>query len=278
MGLFSPNVEKLKRAKNVPGLIEALQDKNQFVRQSASRALGELGDVINDAGAADALIVALEDDYEVVVGNAADALGELGYAPAVDPLIGVLRHEDSYCRWRAIRALGQLGDPRAVGGLLFLLLTFRDRGERKEAAEALVRIAQPEAREAAKDFLGGPAIVGRGERRPPSPVVSLAVARWLSAAGGDCDICKERNIESAEMHRVPAPQFRQVVEAGYNPFASGRADPDVYRKLGFDAEEMYEGWRSLALRDTSDWGLCRLCAEDVADFIIWSPGPPRASS
>lgn len=45
MGIFGkPNIEKLKEKRDVEGLIKALKDKNEIVRENAAEALGDIGD------------------------------------------------------------------------------------------------------------------------------------------------------------------------------------------------------------------------------------------
>ena len=55
MGLFKPNIEKLKARKDVKELIRALGNSDWYVRASAACALGEIG----DARAVEPLIKAL---------------------------------------------------------------------------------------------------------------------------------------------------------------------------------------------------------------------------
>ncbi len=77
--------------------------------------------------------------------NAAKALGRLGDARAVEPLIGVLRSEppdySKRIRGMAAEALGSLGDPRAVEPLIGAL---GDPGfTSSDAMYALVNIGEP---------------------------------------------------------------------------------------------------------------------------------------
>ncbi|WP_247003874.1 HEAT repeat domain-containing protein [Halosolutus gelatinilyticus] len=69
------------------------------------------------------LVALLDDADPIVTGGAVDALGELAatnpdaVAPARDPLIDCLDHDQVVVRARAIRALGHLGDDAAVSKL-----------------------------------------------------------------------------------------------------------------------------------------------------------------
>lgn len=105
---------------------------------AAATALGELG----DSGAVGPLIHLLRDRSAMLRGAAAHALGKLGDRTAVEPLIARLRDRGTgrkdisvgpclfgmtapsssgWVRWNAIRALAELGDPRAIGPLEDLL-------------------------------------------------------------------------------------------------------------------------------------------------------------
>jgi HEAT repeat protein len=113
---------ELGDARAVEPLIAALNDKNEFVRWRAITALGQL----EDAHAVEPLIAALGDKNiyvrlrAYVESEVAKALGQLGNN-AVVPLIAALRDKDRSVRWTAAKALGQLGDPRAVEPLIATL-------------------------------------------------------------------------------------------------------------------------------------------------------------
>jgi len=84
------------------------------------------------------LISALQDEDDDVRRDATKALGEMGDSRAVEPLIVVLQEdEDEGVRAGAAEALGVLGDIRAVEPLIQTLLEDGDRGVRESAAKAL---------------------------------------------------------------------------------------------------------------------------------------------
>jgi hypothetical protein len=95
-------------------LIIALRDKESFgVRSCAAKALGQ----IKDTRAVDALIEALGDREDYVKGAVAWALGEIGDPRAVEPLMerfGYMREMRESCA----EALGKIGDPRAIEALV----------------------------------------------------------------------------------------------------------------------------------------------------------------
>ena len=104
------------------------------VRWKACVALGEIG----DRRAAPVLIERLTDLDRFVRGRAVSALVRLG-APAGGPLARALEDPDARIRQGAAEALGQIGDPAAMEGLL---IAIRDPVEsvRRAAAVALLRL------------------------------------------------------------------------------------------------------------------------------------------
>ena len=97
-------------------LIAALSDGDRDVRRRVPLALVRLG-----ATALDPLVNALSDDSSDIRDQAARALGQLGDRRAVDPLLKALSGDDSRVRNRAAEALGYLGDKRAVDPLIKIL-------------------------------------------------------------------------------------------------------------------------------------------------------------
>lgn len=87
MRLFNPDVQKMLKKKDVPGLIKALGNNDLDVRWRAAAALGEIG----DARAVEPLIVALRDPHGWVCKEAIVALGKIGDPRAVEPLIATVR-------------------------------------------------------------------------------------------------------------------------------------------------------------------------------------------
>ena len=112
-------ISKAKEAgnkKSVPLLIyvlNALKDKNPYVRATAAKVLGEIG----DKTAVPALIKALKDENADVCTAAAKALEKIGKT-AVPALIKALKDENPDVRTAAAEALGKIGDKRAVPHLI----------------------------------------------------------------------------------------------------------------------------------------------------------------
>jgi len=137
-GLFGTDVKKLKETRNVQGLILALKNKDPTVQYDAAEALGD----IRDNRAVEPLVTALKnDEFSGVRWKAAEALSKIG-APAVEALIGALRHDDDDVRWKAAVALGEIGDPRAIEPLIIQLCD-EDRFVKSHAALALGTIGEP---------------------------------------------------------------------------------------------------------------------------------------
>jgi len=136
--LFGPDIKKLTRTRNLQGLIHALRHKDPKIQYDAAEALGEIGDIL----AIEPLITALtHNELSGVRWKAAEALSKIG-APAVDALVGALRHIDDDVRWKAAIALGEIGDQRAIGPLISLLCD-EDRFVKSRAAYALGLIGEP---------------------------------------------------------------------------------------------------------------------------------------
>jgi HEAT repeat protein len=129
----------------VEPLIEACEDRNQWVRMAAVRSLGKLRDgraldalrsrveedrdkevrrsaatalgALGDRRAVDALTVALTDSYFRTVESAEKALRKLKAPPNISVFVALLRHKDPARRMAAADRLARLGDASAAGPL-----------------------------------------------------------------------------------------------------------------------------------------------------------------
>jgi HEAT repeat protein len=144
---LSPKVARLRRRRDVAGLIEvlrqgstrdrraaanaligmpdpraieplaeALQDVDPLLRTNAALALGELQDRRPGADLApivEPLVAALDDPAPEVRAMAASALGRTKTERALDPLIAALKDPDSTVRLTATAVLRGYDDPRA---------------------------------------------------------------------------------------------------------------------------------------------------------------------
>jgi HEAT repeat protein len=144
-----PDVDAMAATGNVEGLIGALSyERDRKVREAAAEALGNIG----DPAAVEPLISLLGDSHSTAFvwpnPAAVEALAKIG-APAVEPLIGVLDtgkwadHPGSAeIRAGAADALGEIGDPQAIGVLLRCLWD-NIPAVRSSAASALGKIGEP---------------------------------------------------------------------------------------------------------------------------------------
>jgi hypothetical protein len=124
--------------REIPQLIQALQDGDRSVRRLAARRLGWRG----NRQAVEPLLAALQDDYWLVRRNAAKALGHIGEAAAVGPLCQALKDKSQGVRRQAAIALGKIGDAQAVEPLCRAL---RDKkpAVRESVVAALAQIGIP---------------------------------------------------------------------------------------------------------------------------------------
>lgn len=137
--------------KAVPALIEAMQDEDSSMRESAIYALWWMQPQ-TDPEATEvvlALIKALGDENSDVRVRAADALGQIGpkASAAVPALIEALKDEDSSVRKSAAEALGKIGSETSVAvPALIKALKDEDSSVGSAAAYSLQQIG-PEASE-----------------------------------------------------------------------------------------------------------------------------------
>jgi len=134
MGLFQPNLEKMKMQKNVAGLVQATAHKDFHTRVLAVQALGQVG----GQQAVEALLALLQDPTSRLEEAAARALGAIGDPAAVAPLVAALR-EYSTLGPVAAEALIEIGLP-AIEPVAAAL---RDRATRRLAAQVLDSIGRP---------------------------------------------------------------------------------------------------------------------------------------
>ncbi len=126
----------MEERRDLEGLIYALNEDDERIRQGSARALGRLG----DSQAIEPLIQTLKDPDEGVKEEAITALGRIRNPKALPTLIQALQSHEIGIRWRAAEALGKIGDPQAIEPLTQTLKD-PDKEVKEEAIIALGRIA-----------------------------------------------------------------------------------------------------------------------------------------
>jgi hypothetical protein len=135
----------------VASLIAALQDTDKDVRMDVIRALG----AINDQRAVEPLLVALKNDRPTFVVTSR-VLGEFHDTRAVEPLIAALGDGNPVIRECAAKALGMMGDVRAIEPLE---RTSRSAGQFEQFVQQAADEALRQIRESAnKEPRGGAAV------------------------------------------------------------------------------------------------------------------------
>lgn len=126
----------------VTALVRGLSDPVPQIRAMCAKFLGKNGRNFS-AAVTPELIKALHDNDATVARNAATALGFLGDKDAVEPLIGLLKHENPQVRLYSVLALGRLGDERSLLPMLSLLRDDHDKKIRATIIMALGFFTNP---------------------------------------------------------------------------------------------------------------------------------------
>ena len=127
-------------ARVLDGLMAALRSTDWVVRMHAAKALGRIG----EARAVGALLPLLQDKVKAVREDVVAALALIG-PEAVAPLMATLSHEEWLVRLHAVEALGKLRAVDAVDALLHLIFNDPDQAVREDAVRALGAIGDARA-------------------------------------------------------------------------------------------------------------------------------------
>ncbi len=176
---------RIQEPDSVPALIPLLQDKVKAVREEVSRALAAIGEA-----AIPALLEALRHEEWLVRLHAVEALGKTKSHQAVEPLLSTLFNDaDSAIREDAVRALGEIGDSKAVE---FLFAAMKEPGLRTLAVEALGRIGDRRAVPRLIEVVTGTnppevtrAVAGCGDQWNEEIMTRGAAVRALGAIGDE---------------------------------------------------------------------------------------------
>lgn len=156
-------------SKAVPALIKLFKDTSKIVRETAGTALLYIGE-----DSIPALIETLKDPHFVVRCHGVRALGgmttdyQMGRAwttdsRVVDALIVALKDEDRAVREDATIALGIIGDPKAVDGLIEAM---KEGAVKRHAISALGMIGDARALQPVMDALKGKGFIQQGTPTP----------------------------------------------------------------------------------------------------------------
>jgi len=121
-------------------LVALLKDQDKQVRQTAVQSLLRIG-----PAAADILVAALKEESEEIRQGAYWVLIKLG-PHVIETLIAALNDESEEIRLAIARALGQIGDPRAVVPLISLFQDL-DWSVRRDAYKSITKIGKPAVKE-----------------------------------------------------------------------------------------------------------------------------------
>jgi HEAT repeat protein len=176
---------RIKQASAIEPLIPLLQDKVKAVREEATVALAAIGDE-----ALPSLLEALKNSDWLVRLHAVEALGKMRATSAVEPLLSALFNDhDHAIREDVVRALGQIGDGRAVD---FLVMVMKEPGLRPLVVEALGQIGDSRALPTLINVLEGidrpemsRLVAGCGDTWNEEMVTKGAAARALGIIGDD---------------------------------------------------------------------------------------------
>jgi len=119
--LAKPNPKKMREKSNVFGLIKVLRRGSGNIREQAYSALTDKQDINFSPKSVELLIHALEDKDDIIRATAAKALGNIGDPRATEPLAHMLTDKISYVRAEAVISLGKKGDHRAIEPLFSIL-------------------------------------------------------------------------------------------------------------------------------------------------------------
>jgi len=129
-------------------MVRLLGDKDPYVRIEAALALGKLGEAAARPEVLSALAAALRDEAPGVGAAAAGALEGMGRRAATREVLEALARAVCYSwselvRWKAIRAIGEMGEAAAVDGILYALAYVIEKANKESvyAARVLWRIA-----------------------------------------------------------------------------------------------------------------------------------------
>ena len=222
---------RIKNPGSIEPLMPLLHDKVKAVREETAAALAAIG-----AAAIPSLLRALTHEEWLVRLHAVEALGKMRSPVAVEPLLSVLFNDpDTAVREDAIRALGQIGDSRAVD---FLMIVMKEPGLRPLAVDALGQIGDRRAVPVLISILDGVdrpeasrVVSGCGDRWDEEMMAMGAAVRALGAIGDEAAVPALLKALSQTMTRAEAAaalaRFGSTVIAPLLALLSRESDDNV---------------------------------------------------
>jgi len=145
---FKPNIEKLKRKKDIGKLVEAMgYKKSAYLQRDAAEALAELGE-----SGFSSLVEALASDNRDVVYYAVHGLGKMADGRAVEPLIDLMTRIKEWEQggivpdnvgWKAAHVIGKIGSQSTILLLADAISTGKNIEMILLAVETLGRVSVP---------------------------------------------------------------------------------------------------------------------------------------
>lgn len=191
----------------VTALLTAVDDDSEKVRLDAIYAVGVIGRAPLEADQVARLTKALDHYDPAVRAGAARVIGRLEVAGTGEALIKAVNDSQADVRYAAMRALGAIGETRAIGPLTEQLAYYKKGEGAWSALEALARIASPAS-----------APLFRERLRDRDPYIRRAAMEGIGRTGdaGSVDALeKAATIEDAPMVRLAAVFALQKLGRNY---------------------------------------------------------------
>jgi serine/threonine-protein kinase len=134
-------VVRMKASHTVPHLLELLQDESEYVRRGAVEVLNAVADT---SAIKDLLGVLRDQDWWVRV-RAADALGTIGGPAVVEAVLDLMQDEDPFIRRSAVEILNTTSDERTFDALVNAVANDSDWWVRERAIDALAQLGDARA-------------------------------------------------------------------------------------------------------------------------------------
>ena len=266
---------KIGDAKAVPLLIKLFKDTSKIVRETAGTALVHIGE-----SSVDALLQSLKDPHFVVRCHAVRALGgmttdyQIGRAWVKEPrvveaLIECLKDPDRAVREDATIALGNIGDTRAVDGLIDAM---KDGAVKRHAIASLGMIGDPRALPAVLDALKGKGVQQKGT---PTPGCIISEEQLIKEAAATA-LGHLRNpkvipdlillMKDLVLREYAASSLVLIGDAAIEPLVSFLHDPDL-SKVEKESERVLA---FASTRMTASGALKKIIVETL-EKLGWEP-------